>query len=154
MQGIGCLPTVFFGGCWRNSVGGEFMPSFIGFRVSGSIHVVSFGVPLLCSAPPCAMRRKFYSICVTAACYHSFITPSPRVVLWHCSQCISPGFCVVFLSISYVAACSSMALVCIHVLPHTHRLPWPALCCASSTEVVDSDFKYFLASGNWHSANK
>ena len=84
----------------------------------------------------------------------TFPPPSPRVVLWHCSQCVSPGFCVVFLSISYVAACSSMALVCIHVLPHTHPLPWPVLRCASSTEGVGSDFKSFLPSGHWHSVSR
>jgi hypothetical protein len=44
-----------------------------------------------------------------------------------------------------------MPFVCIHVLPHSHPLPWNALRCASSAKVVGSDCGSLLPSVHWHS---
>ena len=137
--------------CW--GAASEFPRCFLA-RTSGDEQVVQFGVPLLCSTPLCAIRRKFNSLYITVACCHCFVALSPLGIFWHCAQSLSPGFCVGFLSNSYVATWFSMPVVCIHLLPHSRPLPWNALRCASSAKVVGSDCGSLLPSVHWHSVGR
>ena len=104
------------------------------------LFVVSFGEPLLCSAPPCAIRRKFCPLCITSAGYHSFIATSTRVVCWHCSSAFLRNSVLFFWGFRVfllVVACHLCAFRCCHTPIHSNdllcvlplaRMPSPGTC--------------------------